>query len=116
MFLPFQFQSVNHPGHLRAGNYHASCRTYASRDRTTTMVVFEYRLPEADAVSACDMIFISSRGDVRACDFLRMSDRSWRDSFGARAASLLDLLPQDVAQFELLDEARLGDMHVREAE
>ncbi|MBU9366417.1 MULTISPECIES: hypothetical protein [Burkholderiaceae] len=116
MFLPVQFQSVNHAGLLQAGEYHASCRTYTSRDRASTMLYFEYRRPEDELVSACDVVLIDRKGAVRACDFLRMADRSWRDSFGARADSLLALLPGEVAHFELVDEARLGALHVREAE
>ena len=116
MFLPIEMQSVNHAGELLPGDYVASRRTYASRDWATTMFQFEYRMRDAVLVAACDIVFIESSGVVRACDFLRMPDRSWRDSFGARSDSLLTLLPRDVAEFELVGEDRLGELHVREAE
>lgn len=115
MFLPIEIQSVNQPGQLQAADYVAMRRTYASRDSATTMFQFEYRQRDAEQVAACDVLFVDADGVVRACDFLRMPDRSWRDSFGARADSLLALLPREVADFVLVDERPLGSFIMREA-
>lgn len=108
MFLPIHIDSVNRQEQLDEGEYHASCRTYASEDGSCTMLHFEYKRVGDELPGACEIVFVEPDGRVRACDFLRMPDRSWRDSFGARADSLLTLLPHDAAGYRLLGVSELG--------
>ncbi|MGY6258943.1 hypothetical protein ACXIVK_36480 [Paraburkholderia caledonica] len=108
MFLPIEIRSVNRQEQLEEGEYHASCRTYASEDGACTMLHFEYKRVEDELAGACEIVFVDPDGGIRACDFLRMPDRSWRDSFGARADSLLPLLPHDAAGYRLLSVSELG--------
>lgn len=108
MFLPIEIMSVNDRRQLRAGEYHASCRTYASADGACTMLQFEYMRIGDELAAACEIVFSGPDGVLSACDFLRMPDRSWRDCFGARADSLLDLLPRAVGSFRLVSLSDLG--------
>ena len=108
MFLPIEIQSVNRQEQLEHGEYHTSCRTYASEDGACTMLQFEYKRTEDELAGACEIVFVEPYGRISACDFLRMPDRSWRDNFGARADSLLTLLPREVAGYQLLAESELG--------
>jgi hypothetical protein len=114
MFLPIEIQSINRREQLKAGNYAALCNTYVAPDGTATMIQFEYKLPDEELVAACDIVLVGPHGAVRACDFMRMPDRSWRDSFGGRADLLLDLLPREVANFRLVEQAKLGVQTVGE--
>lgn len=114
MFLPIELQSVNQVSQLECGEYLASRRTYVSRDRSTTMLNFEYTLSGDDVAAACDIVLVGKDGALHACDFVRMADRSWRDSSGARSDSLLALLPAEVDQFELVEEEAVGSFHVAE--
>ncbi|CAM2198454.1 conserved protein of unknown function (plasmid) [Paraburkholderia kururiensis] len=115
MFLPLEFQSVNDQRQLQAGEYHASCRTYASADGACTMLQFEYVRIDDELTAACEIVFAGPDGVLSACDFLRMPDLSWRDCFGARADSLLDLLPRAVGSFQLVSLSDLGVQRVGNA-
>jgi hypothetical protein len=79
---------------------------------------YEYTRTGAADAEASDVLFIGEDGAVRMCDFIRMPDRSWRDSFGARSDSLLALLPSEMADYRLVEERSLpsqilGDAHDR---
>jgi hypothetical protein len=118
MFLPIEVQSVNSPDQLKAGEYAVRCGVYASPDQKMTVLHYEYtRTGVADA-DASDVLLIDEAGAVRMCDFIRMPDRSWRDSFGARSDSILALLPSEIADFRLVEERSLpsqilGETHDR---
>lgn len=115
MFLPIEVQSVNNAGQLKAGEYAVHCAVYTSPDQKSTVLHYEYKRAGVADAEACDVLFIDGTGPVRMCDFIRMPDRSWRDSFGARADSLLALLPPEIAQYRLMDERALPSQIVGDA-
>ncbi|MPV65641.1 hypothetical protein [Burkholderia sp. BE17] len=108
MLLPIEIASVNHRRLLKSGRYDARCLTFVSTDATRSVLQFEYRRVGDELISAVDVLFVDADGGTRMADFLRMPDRSWRDNFGARADSLLALLPPEIAEYELVDEVELG--------
>lgn len=112
MFLPIEIQSVNQPGQLLAGEYRANCAVYSSPNSKTVVMHYEYTRVGATVADACDLLFVEESGATRMCDFIRMPDRSWRDSFGARSDSLLDLLPDEFAEYRLVDERDVGSHFV----
>lgn len=114
MFLPVEIQSVNNPEQLLAGQYGASCAVYSSPDGRSVVIYFEYVRAGASIADACDLLVVEESGATRMCDFVRMPDRSWRDSSGARSDSLLDLLPVEFAEYRLLDERNMGSRTVGE--
>jgi hypothetical protein len=115
MFLPISIQSVNRASELPAGEYAATCAIYASMDTSSTVMKFEYTRAGSAYASACDILLIDGSGTARMCDFLRMPDRSWRDSFGARSDSLLDLLPAEISDYQFVEEKQLAARIVENA-
>ncbi|CAE6842469.1 hypothetical protein [Paraburkholderia aspalathi] len=114
MFLPIEIQSINHREQLLAGEYATNCAVYSSLDGKTVVMHYEYTRVGAAVAEACDLLFVEESGATRMCDFVRMPDRSWRDSFGARSDSLLDLLPAELAEYRLLEERQMGSQIVGE--
>lgn len=114
MFLPLEFQSVNTPDQLKAGEYRAIRRGYVLPHTAKRMLEFTYTATGDSQACACEFIFVDEHGAVRCCDFLRLPDRAWRDSFGAKADYLTALLPGEVAAYELVDEEDLGSLILEE--
>jgi len=114
MLLPIEIASVNHRRLLKSGQYDACCLTFVSGDATKSVLQFEYRRYGDEQISAVDLMFVDADGATRMADFLRMPDRSWRDNFGARADSLLTLLPDEIAGYELVGTVELGAQIVEE--
>ncbi|WP_058034554.1 hypothetical protein [Burkholderia pseudomallei] len=108
MLLPIEIASVNHVGLLKPGRYDTRCLTFASADGARSVLQFEYRWLGAEHVLAVDMMLVDDLGTIRMADFFRMPDRSWRDNFGARADSILTLLPVELGGYELVDDVDLG--------
>ncbi|RQQ78684.1 hypothetical protein DF134_35570 [Burkholderia stagnalis] len=95
-------------GLLKPGRYSTRCLTFASADGARSVLQFEYRWLGGEHISAVDMLFVDDLVTIRMADFFRMPDRSWRDNFGARADSLLSLLPVELGEYELVDDVDLG--------
>ncbi|WP_155713076.1 hypothetical protein [Burkholderia stagnalis] len=108
MLLPIEITSINHRRLLKSGRYDTRCLTFMSADATRSVLQFEYRRVGDELISAVDVLLVEADGGTRMADFLRMPDRSWRDNFGARADSLLTLLPLEIAEYELVEEVELG--------
>ncbi|MCX4151008.1 MULTISPECIES: hypothetical protein [Paraburkholderia] len=114
MFLPIDIESVNAPDQLPPGEYDATCLVWSSPNGHDRMMEFRYTRVGKEHHQACDLLFIDSAGNVRLCDFIRMPDDAWRDSFGARADQLVSLLPDDVSTYRLVDEQDLGCLYLQE--
>jgi hypothetical protein len=115
MFLPIEIQSVNDPKQLPPGEYDATCLIWSSPNGQDRMMEFRYTRIGKEYHQACDLLFIDASGNMRLCDFVRMPDDAWRDSFGARADQLISLLPDEVSTYRLVDEQDLGSLYLQES-
>jgi hypothetical protein len=115
MFLPISIQSVNDPDQLPRGEYDATCLVWSSPDGGERLMEYRYTPVGQERPKACDLLFIDASGNMRFCDFLRMPDDAWRDSFGARADQLTSLLPDAVSTYRLVDEQDLGSLYLQES-
>ena len=104
MFIPIAFESVNHAFVPEPGRYSVSCSLFADRrvDSRARAFLFEYTPSGASAPTICDLVVFESQGAVRARDFVFLSDRSWRDSDGAKAEDLAALFPQGLFDLRLV--------------
>jgi hypothetical protein len=91
MFLPISIQSVNDPDQLPRGEYDATCLVWSSPDGEERLMEYRYTPIGQEHPKACDLLLIDASENMRLCDFLRMPDDAWRDSFGARADQLTSL-------------------------
>ena len=112
MLLPIEFSSVNSRADLAPGTYNATVSGYAEPNAKSRITVFEYTLAGANAVSAVDLVVIDAAGDVRACDFVWLPDRSWRDSAGVKGNHLAELLPPELMSYRLVRREQLSDQVV----
>ena len=79
MFIPVAFDSVNAESDLPAGVYGAACGVYLSPDGKSQITLFEYSPQGVDSVVAADLLVLDATGAIRACDFVWLADRSWRE-------------------------------------
>ena len=112
MFIPVAFDSVNAESDLPAGVYSTACGVYRSPDGKSQITLFEYSLQGVDSVVAADLLVLDSTGAIRACDFVWLADRSWRDSSGLKANHLAELLPQELLSYALVRSEALGELTV----
>ena len=112
MFVPVAFDSVNVESDLPAGVYGAACGVYRSADGKSQITLFEYSPQGVDSVVAADLLVLDSTGAIRACDFVWLADRSWRDSAGLKANHLAELLPQELLSYALVRSEALGELTV----
>ena len=112
MFVPVAFDSVNAESDLPAGVYSATCGVYRSTDSKSQITLFEYSPRGVDSVVAADLLVLDATGAIRACDFVWLADRSWRDSAGLKANHLAELLPQELLSYALVRSEALGDLTV----
>ena len=112
MFVPVAFDSVNAESDLPAGVYSATCGVYRSGDGKSQITLFEYSPQSVDSVVAADLLVLDVTGAIRACDFVWLADRSWRDSAGLKANHLAELLPQELLSYALVRSEALGDLTV----
>ena len=112
MFIPVAFDSVNAESDLPAGVYSAACGVYRSPDGNSQITLFEYSPQGVDSVVAADLLVLDSAGAIRACDFVWLADRSWRDSSGLKANHLAELLPQELLSYALVRSEALGELTV----
>lgn len=109
MFAVTDLPSVNAVADLRPGRYLADCSAFALAD--SDRIVFLYGYTKAGEKECCcvDIVVRSDDGDLSALDILKLSDGTWRDSNGTRAASLSVLLPVELRTAKLVDVFELDD-------
>ena len=112
MFVPVAFDSVNSDADMPPGVYDVVCRAYEAVDSQAQMVVFEYSPKGVDSVIAADLMVLDDAGNIRACDFVWLPDRSWRDSSGLKANHLAELLPPELLGCRLVRTESLGEQTV----
>ena len=103
MFLPIIYESLNKVTALRPGLYGCNCCAYKSPKDALKAFIFEFSLIGKNDVIACDMLILDAAGDLFFRDFMLMPDRTWRDSYGARADSISALLPSEIFGYELIE-------------
>ena len=100
MFTSQKISSINKTTELPDGLYLPESSIFVDSVASTTYAMFTlYRFVGTDKDMACDLVFVLSDGALLARDFLRLSDGSWRDSYGLTAAFLPDLLPPELFTF-----------------
>lgn len=114
MLLPISFESQNKVTDLRPGFYACTCSTYRSNKDALQAFVFNYALAGSDAVLVCDLLIVDAVDNFYFRDFMLMPDRTWRDSYGARAESLNALLPPEIFDYRLIEQFSLETQNIGE--
>lgn len=112
MFLPLDFKTQNSKSDLSPGLYECDCLVYQSPHDELKAFIFEYALFGSDFVSACDLLIVDAQESMFFRDFMRMPDRTWRDSYGARADALPALFPPEVLGYKLIQRFALESQKV----
>jgi hypothetical protein len=102
MFFPIKLATVNGIGDLQTGDYIPVCSTYENHEIARRVLFFEYSLVGDTSPSACDLVIIEPKGEVLMRDFVRLPDRSWRDSNGQRSDNLAEMLPSEIFEYKLV--------------
>lgn len=106
MIIDFpDFESQNNLAELPAGRYVIVESLYALERLPSCQVILSEILSESRTVGA-DLLINFADGSSLFRDFAMAPDGGWRDSYGAKADALGDLLPPEVANFKLIN--RLG--------
>jgi hypothetical protein len=109
MFLYPGFESRNAKADVPPGLYHGVCTVYVDRKTGAMALLSEYTLERASAPGIAELQLVDRDGQaVRFLDFIRMPDRSWRDSYGLRAQSLGGLLPGFIARYRFFESVETG--------
>ena len=116
MLVPVAFASVNSDADMPPGVYDVVCRAYEAVGSQAQMMMFEYSPKGVDSVVAADLMVLDETGNIRACDFVWLPDRSWRDSSGLKANHLAELLPPELLVCRLVRTESLGEQTVPFAE
>lgn len=101
------FASINNLSDLPKGRYAVVESVYQDSDRPTHQAIMSEIVTLADnrTVGVDLQVQTGDRG-TRFRDFCLTSSGAWRDSYGATARELFDLLPLELAAFALT--SRLG--------
>lgn len=108
MIIDFpDFESQNALTELPAGRYMIVESLYALESLPSCQVILSeiVSVNESRTVGA-DLQILFADGSSLFRDFAFAPDGGWRDSYGAKADTLADLLPPEVANFRLVN--RLG--------
>jgi hypothetical protein len=116
MFLPIKFCSVNSPEDLAPGRYMASSTWYGRATDICMVLLVQYARDAGAQPAGVDLLVIEPDGTLRARDFAWLSDRSWRDSDGARANRLNALLPVELLRLQVVRSEHLGEIKVGDSE
>ena len=109
MFLYSGFTSVNSLRDIRPGEYCGFCSAYVDRKSLAKALLSEYRLPTESSPCIAELQMIDPDGKtIRFLDFIQMSDGSWRDSYGLRADSFENLVPDFLATFAFFEQVPMG--------
>jgi hypothetical protein len=97
------FESVNHLADMSAGHYAIVESVYrAAGGAYCHAVLSELVVPDTGNTIGADLQVVLSDGTTLFRDFAIARDGAWRDSYGAKAPSLADLLPAQLARFTLV--------------
>lgn len=104
---PPGFASLNRLSDLLAGRYIAIKSQYRLAEGDGYRAeIWELLDISTSTVIAADLMFYPPDGTCLFRDFALLPDGRWRDSYGARADRLGDLLPPELGQFSL--QGRVG--------
>lgn len=109
MFAVSDLPSVNAIADLRPGRYLADCSAFTLADSDRIVFLYGYTMAGEKECCCVDVVVRSEDGELTALDILKLSDGSWRDSNGTRAASLSVLLPAELRTAKLVDVFELND-------
>lgn len=114
MFFPLKLTTVNRINDLVPGNYIPVCSTFENPELARKVLFFEYSLVGDVTPSACDLVIIEPKGEVLMRDFVRLTDRSWRDSTGLRSDNLAEMLPSEIFEYRLVTRITMDTQQVGE--
>ena len=112
MFLHPEFMGMNQPQDLPDGRYAGVCSFSKARDFDFNAAFVEYTLDGEELPRVVDLLLIDQAGERYFRDFVRLKDRSWRDSYGGRSDDLDDLLPPEILDFLVLERREVGSFVV----
>lgn len=96
------FVSVNTLEALPRGRYFVVESIYQRGAESSALVTMSEILPVAEnRTVAVDLQVLTDEGELRFRDFYMTASGAWRDSYGATAWTLQDLLPPELAKFTL---------------
>lgn len=96
MFLYSGFESVNSLSDIENGIYRCECSIYENSKSSLKVMFLEYTLGNAEAVCVVEVVVSGKDGLLKFGDFVKLPDRSWRNSSGVKSDSLQDLLPLEI--------------------
>jgi hypothetical protein len=97
------FESINRLADLPAGRYAIVESIYQAPGMPSCHAVLsEVVVPDTGRSVGADLQVVLPDATMLFRDFSIACDGAWRDSYGAKAASLADLLPPELAQFTLV--------------
>lgn len=103
MFLTIDFASVNRSVDLPEGLYEQEIHTLERADKMVRASLILYAKVGGDGPTAADLLIGELGGSVRATDFMKLPDGSWRDADGLRARSLEMLIPKQVLEMPAIE-------------
>ena len=96
------FGSVNTLETLPSGRYFVVESIYHRAAESSAQVTMSEILPVAEnRTVAVDLQVLTDEGELRFRDFYLTASGAWRDSYGATAWKLRDLLPPELAKYTL---------------
>ena len=116
MFLPFSISSFNSGDQLEIGKYEAMVSVYVDYKKRRKMVYSEFIKDGETMPSAIDLAVIEDNGEIFMRDFLKLPDRSWRDSSGKRSDNITELLPSEIFDFPLVSRESAGFHFIGESQ
>lgn len=96
MFLYAGFESVNSLSDIPRGRYRCECSFYVNSKSGLKVMLLEYSLGDDPAPCAAEVVVSADDRLVQFLDFVKMPDRTWRHSSGAKHDSLRSLLPPEI--------------------
>lgn len=112
MFLYPEFKSINNRSDVGHGTYVCHCSVYVGKAEFDKAVVCQYRRDgDADYVIT-ELLIFGVDGMVSFCDFVKLKDRSWRDSFGNKSDDLLSLFPKEISRYKFVEKKTLSEVEV----
>lgn len=114
MFAHEVLETKNTKEQLPPGIYEGTCSLYTDAKTKIHCLLMEYGIKASDTVTVAEIIITNEQEEHFFRDFMKMPDDSWRDSYGRRADTLVELLPQEIMSFNLverfpLEEQMVGD-------
>lgn len=105
------FISVNRLTELPAGRYIVMESVYTLRGAAPCNAIFSEIVADTGRTVGADLQVVLADGTLLFRDFAVARDGVWRDSYGAKAAALADLLPPELAKFILVHRQGIAVEH-----